>query len=143
MQALQSDKHPSRVVPCIASRKGYNRLKRLVLHDDVYELRHLFLHCLKRNILRGLYRSHNPARVLLRKEALGNVYVEINAQSCRENRDQQSKWLMPQYPTQAPAIHAEHVVECSLAGAVDPTVLFFSQRTQKFRAHCWRSRKGH
>src|SRR5947199_160753 len=72
---LQHDKHPARVVLRVSSRKADNRLNRFVLHDDVYELRHLFLHCVKRNILRGLYRSHNPARVLLRKEALRNVHI--------------------------------------------------------------------
>ena len=99
------------------------------------KLLHLCLHGGERNVLRRLHRTHDASRVLLRKEALGNDDVEIDAERGRPDRDQQGQRLVAQNQLQRAAVELEGGVKDLFAEAIDAAVLFLVRRTQEFRAH--------
>ena len=72
-----------------------------ILLHDVDELRELLLHRLERGVLVGLDRAGQPARVLLREEALRDHRVEEDRRRHRRERDDQRQRLVAQHPARA------------------------------------------
>src|SRR6185437_3415521 len=107
-----------------------------ILPNDVDEVVHLLGHGGKGNVLGGLQRPGQPARVLLREKPLGHDHVQINAEAGRRDGNQQRERLMAQHPTQGTAVDGEHAVKHRFAEAIDAAMVFLPHRTQELGAQC-------
>src|SRR5262249_48681659 len=141
-QRFECNKHPALIGAGIAPCEADHGLNRRVLLNDVHELVHLYAHGVEGNVLRGLYRTAETSRVLLRKKSLGHDVVEIDAEDSRSDSDKQGQGFVAQHPAQAAPIAAKDPVEDALAPVVKTSVALFAELSQKLGAHGRRSREG-
>ena len=101
------------------------------------------LHGLKRGLLVGLDLARQASRVLLRKEPLVHVNVEIHGQPDGAEGDEHHHGLVPEDPRQRALIAAQNPVENGFVEAVDAPVPFLAVALQKARAHHRRGGQRH
>ena len=102
---LQGQKHLRRIAPSTTGEAGDTLHRRIGAHDGD-ELVQAFLHGLKRGALIGPDGAKNAPCVLLRKETLGNGFVQIHIQPNGRQQHQPHHRLMAQRPRQAGAVQA-------------------------------------
>src|SRR6266481_340713 len=107
----------------------------LVCPPDRDELLELLPHQLKRNALVGLDAAVDPARILLREEALGDDRVEIEIGPDRREQDRQDEERVVERPAERVLVAAQHGVEAPLGRAVKAALLLSLAAPEQQCAH--------
>src|SRR5271154_7020039 len=134
-QRFQRDEHASLIHRGCAAAEADHGGDIWVFHPDVDVALHLAAHGVEGDILGSLHRSLNSPGVLLRKETLGSLLKEIDAEASRGYRDHEYSKLVTQNPTQADAVEAQDAVEHLFTETIGAAMLFLMNWLQQLRAH--------
>ena len=93
-----------------------------VVTDYPHQLFNGVIHEGERCVLRTLKASDNSARILLRKESLGNFIDQYDVEGDREQQNRQHQHRMIERPSKRLAVGVEHPCEELFTGAIHPVV---------------------
>ena len=99
--------------------KAVTDAHRRIVQRHLRQLALLVAHGGKADVLRGHGLAAQPARVLLRKKALGNNDEEVNVQERRADGHAENQRLVAQHPAQRRVVFVVKPLEGVFAEAID------------------------